>query len=384
MTTTAHKATLLFAGGGTGGHLYPAIAVANRITELVRGTREIDIHFVGTKRGIEYRIRETLGYPLHIVNVRGLVRTFTLRNLLVPFVLIGAVINAWRLLSRLKPNIVIGTGGYVALPVVKIAALRNIPTIIQEQNSFPGITTRKLAPRATHVFLGFSGAGSLISTSGGVTVCGNPVRRTVSEGDREEALRTFGLDPNKKTILIIGGSQGSRPVNRAILEHLRRTPLPQGYQLLWQTGKLDHEDVVRELGDHAGGKAVFPFSERMDLVYAAADIAIARAGALTIAELEACALPSILIPYPHAAGDHQRKNAEEYASYGGAVVVAQDELERINPITEAVTMLSDGSATRMKEAIAANRPEVPAVDVIAKHIIGMIQQAPTTGGDGDR
>ncbi|MBD3403569.1 hypothetical protein GF420_11785, partial [candidate division GN15 bacterium] len=177
MTVVNRTATLLFAGGGTGGHLYPAIAIADRVSELLRDHYDVDIHFVGTRRGIEYRLRDSLGYPLHIVNVRGLVRTFTLKNLLVPFVLMSALIKSWRLLSRLKPDVVIGTGGYVALPVVRVAALRTVPTVLQEQNSFPGITTRKLAPHATHVFLGFGGAGSLISTKGQVTVSGNPVRQ---------------------------------------------------------------------------------------------------------------------------------------------------------------------------------------------------------------
>lgn len=384
MTPTGHKATLLFAGGGTGGHLYPAIAIADRIRELVGNRTPVDIHFVGTRRGIEYRIRESLGYPLHIINVRGLVRSFTLKNLLVPFVLIGAFIKAWQLVGRLSPDVVIGTGGYVALPVVRIAALRNIPTVIQEQNSFPGITTRKLAPRATHVFLGFSGAGSLITTRGGVTVSGNPVRRTISDGSRDEAMREFGLDPNRKTILILGGSQGSRPVNHAMLRHLNRHPVPESYQLLWQTGRLDYEDVQRSLGEKGAGHAVIPFSDRMHLVYAAADIAIARAGALTIAELEQCALPSILIPYPHAAGDHQRKNAEEYAATGGAVVIAQSDLESINPVAEAIRLLDDGTAANMKSSLERTRRTEPAVDIIARYIIGRLQQGPTAGGEGDR
>lgn len=381
--TAPRKATLLFAGGGTGGHLYPAIAIADRISELLRGRYPVDIHFAGTRRGIEYRIRESLGYPLHIVNIRGLVRSLTLKNLLVPFVLIGAIITAWRLISRLKPDVVIGTGGYVALPVVRVAALRSIPTVIQEQNSFPGITTRMLAPHATHVFLGFSGAGSLIKARGCVTVSGNPVRTTINTGDRIDALRHFALDPTRKTILIIGGSQGSRPVNQAILSYVKHAPLTDAYQVLWQTGRGDYDEVKSRLANYAGKVAVFPFSDRMELVYAAADIAVARAGALTIAELEACRLPSILIPYPHAAGDHQRKNAEEYAARGGAIVIAQKDLDRVNPLDRAVTLLADGSAERMRRALASTvRPE-PAVDIIAKRIIDMIQQAPTTGGDGE-
>ncbi|MBD3402335.1 hypothetical protein GF420_05525, partial [candidate division GN15 bacterium] len=253
----------------------------------------------------------------------------------------------------------------------------------QEQNSFPGITTRKLAPHATHVFLGFGGAGSLISTKGQVTVSGNPVRQSLLGGDRNEAMRHFGLDPSKRTILIIGGSQGSRPINRAITRGLLDESLPESCQLLWQTGRLDHDQIVSELGDRAKGHTLFAFSNEMRLVYAAADIAIARAGALTIAELEACGVPAILVPYPFAAGDHQRKNADEYAGRGVAVVVDQKELDREDVLRRAADALQDGTADRMRAALTQQQRSEPAVDVIANGIIDLIQREHSAGGIGD-
>lgn len=377
MTTRA--TTLVFAGGGTGGHLFPAIAIANRVSELLADHGPTAIHFVGTKRGIEYRLRDTLGYPLHVINIRGIVRSLTLTNLLVPFLIVTALIKSWSLLRRLNPDVVIGTGGYVAWPILRTAAWRKIPTVLQEQNSFAGIATRKLAPHADHIFLGFAGAEQQLKTKATLTVSGNPVRPGLNTGTREEAMTHFGLDPNRKTIAIIGGSQGARAINNAIVAGLKKQPLADTYQLLWQTGALDYDKIVTKLGSAAAAHHLFAFTDRMDLVYAAADIAIARAGALTLAELEACTVPSVLIPYPHAAGDHQRKNAEEYADNGRAIVIDQRELESRDLLAETTTLLDNGKAHQMNDAIEKYRPAEPAVDTIAKTIIEMIKTRSEAG-----
>jgi UDP-N-acetylglucosamine--N-acetylmuramyl-(pentapeptide) pyrophosphoryl-undecaprenol N-acetylglucosamine transferase len=380
MTLQLKSACLVFAGGGTGGHFFPAVAIADRISELLRDTCPVEIHFVGTKRGVEYRLRESLGYTFHTINMRGVARSLTLKNLLVPFVVIGALVKSWLLLGRIAPDVVVGTGGYVAWPVVRAAAARGIPTVLQEQNSFPGVTTRRLAPLVRRMYLGFEGAKALLKTTGSVTFTGNPVRPSVLGGDRQAACRHFALDPAKRTILIFGGSQGARAINEAVLRSFETAPLADGYQLLWQTGRLGYEDILNRLGDQASGQALFPFSERMDLVYAAADIAIARAGALTIAELQACAVPAVLVPYPQAAGDHQRKNAREYAAHKTAVVIDQDELPGLDLLEKAVELLASGEAENMKEQILKTRPDVPAVDVIAQDIINLIEEHQVTGG----
>ena len=383
MSTSLPVACLIFAGGGTGGHFYPAVAIANAVADRLKDTHRIDIHFVGTRRGIEYRNRKTLGYPLHIVNVRGLVRSFTLKNLLVPFVLVGAFVRAWLLLGKISPQVVVGTGGYVALPMLRMAALRGIPTVLQEQNSFPGVTTRKLAPHAKRIYLGFKGAREYLRTDATVMVSGNPVRTSVLSGSREDACRHFALDPHKKTILIIGGSQGARAINNAVLDSIERTPLDPNVQLLWQTGSLDHATIVSRLGADGERHAIFAFEERMDLVLAAADIAIARAGALTLAELEACSVPALLVPYPHAAGDHQRKNAEEYASAGGATVINQTDLASIDIVTKAVTMLQDGEADSMATALKTQKKTTTALVTITDGIVEIIHRRTTAGGGSD-
>ncbi|MEE8577401.1 MAG: undecaprenyldiphospho-muramoylpentapeptide beta-N-acetylglucosaminyltransferase [candidate division Zixibacteria bacterium] len=383
MTRPTDKVTLMFAGGGTGGHLFPAVAIAERVVEMLTPARTVDVHFVGTRRGIEFRLKEKLGYELHLIDIRGLVRSFTWRNLLLPFIIMRALRQATKLITRIKPDVVVGTGGYVAWPVLRQAAARKIPTVLQEQNSYPGITTRKLASQATHIYLGFEGARRHLPADCQVTVSGNPVRRAIVEGDRADAHRHFGLDPNKNTILILGGSQGARSINEAIMTSISSGNLPSGSQLLWQTGKLDHESICQRLGlDWSDGKAI-AFTDRMDLAYAAADLAIARAGAITIAELQACTLPAILIPYPFAAGDHQRKNANEYASTGVAKVINQDDLEQTDILKLASEIFAENEITEMSTRLRAIQSDPDALDIIARGIIDLIDNQRSTGGSSD-
>jgi len=368
--TAASKYRLVVTGGGTGGHLFPAIAIADRVREMVGGDEAIDIRFVGTKRGIEYRRRDQLGAPLHTIFMRPIVRSLTPRNLLLPIVLMTALTQAVLLLGRLRPDVVVGTGGYASWPVLRVAVARHIPVMLQEQNSYPGMVTRQIAPRAERVFLGFERARSYLKTQAPLDITGNPVRPGLNRGDRTEALRSFGLDPDKKTILILGGSQGARAINQAITRGLQNQPLPNEVQLLWQTGKRDYRDVTANVGNKATGCTLFPFAERMDLVYAAADLAVARAGALTIAELIECGLPSILVPYPHAAADHQRHNAEAMAEKGLARVIDEKDLATRDLLAEAVNLLGSAEFESIRGAIRAHTAERrPAVDVIAERVI---------------
>ena len=367
------SASLVFAGGGTGGHLFPAIAIADRISELLAGETRVEITFVGTKRGVEYRLEERLGYPLRLINVRGITRSLTLRNLLVPFLLVGALWRARSVLKQVSPDIVIGTGGYVSWPVLKMASLKRIITVLQEQNSYPGIATRRLALAASRVYLGFEEARGFLPDRAATTVTGNPVRGNVTGGDRETALKQFKLDPLRKTILVLGGSQGARSINQAVLRSLEYGQPGEGFQLLWQTGKRGYKDVVAAAGERAHYHSLFPFEDDMKQVYAAADVAVARAGAITLAELEACRLPAILIPYPHAAGDHQRRNAKAWVDRGLAEVIDQDELDGVDPLARAVRLAESGKADQIHRRICQETAgRKPAVDVIAEDIIKLI------------
>ncbi|HPI33504.1 MAG TPA: undecaprenyldiphospho-muramoylpentapeptide beta-N-acetylglucosaminyltransferase, partial [candidate division Zixibacteria bacterium] len=342
---------------------------------LLAGTAPVEILFVGTRRGLEYRMRDALGYPLHVINVRGLVRALSPANLLVPFVLVTALVRAWLLLGRFRPDAVVGTGGYVALPVLKAARWRGVPTVLQEQNSFPGITTRQGAKHARKIYLGFDGARQYLRTEAEVLTTGNPVRRGLSGGDRAAAAAAFGLDPAKKTILVLGGSQGARAINEAVLRSLAGGAPADGCQILWQTGKRDYTEVSAKAGGTAARCALFPFAHDMAAVYAAADLAVARAGALTLAELAACAIPAILIPYPHAAGDHQRKNARDLAAAGLARVIDENDLPRHDLIAEAADLLEAAEYRTMREKLeSARRQGRPATDIIAEDIIDLINR----------
>ncbi len=368
-------AKIIFAGGGTGGHLFPAIAIADRVKELVTGRMTVEIIFVGTRRGIEYRLKETLGYPLHVINMRGIARSLTLKNLLVPFIVIGALVKSYLLLGRFHPNLVVGTGGYVCWPVLRAASYRGVRTLLQEQNSFPGVSTRQLAGRAKKIYLGFAKAAEYMKTDAELIVTGNPVRHNINAGDRERSIHQYGLDPNKKTILVLGGSQGARAVNRAILDSLKKNHLSDKYQILWQTGKRDYTDVAAAAGNKENGCSLFPFAQEMNQVYAAADLVIARAGALTLAEIAACELPAILIPYPYAAGDHQKKNAADFVARSMAVMIEENRLPETDLLAEAVALLESDQYRAMKQALAReNEGKQPAVDVIAVDIIKQLEE----------
>ena len=383
MTTSVDTARIIFAGGGTGGHLFPAIAIANRVSELMRDKRPVDIIFVGTKRGLEYRMREALGYPLHIINMRGIARTLTLKNLLVPFVVVVALVKASMLVSRFRPDLVIGTGGYVCWPVLKVAAAKNIPTLLQEQNSFPGVTIRQLAGRARKIYLGFEKAREYLKTNAELIATGNPVRKNITSGDRMTALKKFNLDPARKTILVLGGSQGATAINQAVLKSIDNDRIDPDMQILWQTGKRDYTEVADKAGHKASICSLFPFAQDMEQVYAAADIVVARAGALTLAEITACGLPAILIPYPYAAGDHQRKNAMDYVTRGMAELVDESELAGRDIITGATALLRSDKYQQMKTAIRRETDgRTPAVDVIAEDIVRQIETIKETGVRG--
>ncbi len=354
---------VLFAGGGTGGHLFPAIAIARQVQRLMA---DAVIEFVGTRYGLEYRMKDDLGYPLRTVSMRGLPRSISPALLAFPFRLIISVIQALAICRRFKPDIVVGTGGYVAAPALIAAALKNIPRAIQEQNSFPGLVTRKMARHVDIVFIAYRRSESYLPAGTSIKSIGNPIRRELTEGNRDAAIAHFNLDPNRKTILILGGSQGARRINEAILQSIDH--LDDRIQLLWQCGKRDYKDVAGRLDNKDIAVSLFPFSNNMELVYAAADLAIARAGALTIAELMACGIPAIFVPFPFAAADHQTHNAREVVDAGAAEMIADADLETIDVLQRAAEIVTSDRLLLMKQAaIRLGRPD--AAEEIAREII---------------
>jgi len=373
---------ILFAGGGTGGHLYPAIAIANRITEMLRGKGQVDIAFVGTKRGLEYRIKDELGYPLYLINMRGITRSLAIINLLVPFIIVGALWQSARLLKQFRPDLVVGTGGYVSWPVLKMAATLGIITVLQEQNSYPGIATRSGAKKAKRIYLGFEDAQKYLPDNANTVTSGNPVRSEIGHGLRQKAIEQFRLDANKKTILVLGGSQGARTINNAVIKSLEAKQWAGDVQLLWQTGKRDYTEVTAQVDKLHWDGALFPFVSNMQDIYAAADMVIARAGALTLAELIACRLPSILIPFPFAAGDHQKKNAESLSKSHAAVVIGETKLSGIDLLQEAARLLKSPEYQAIKNEISKlAESRKSAADVISEDIISIVNEAKQVGSE---
>ncbi len=317
------KLKILISGGGTGGHVFPAIAIADALRKSAPGC---EILFVGALGKMEMEKVPQAGYPIEGLWISGFQRSLSPKNLAFPFKLLSSMMKAGRIISKFKPDAVVGVGGFASGPTLKVAANRRIPVVIQEQNSFPGITNKLLAKHADRICVAYEGlerwfpAEKIIKT-------GNPVRENVIDikGKIEEAREYFGLEKGKPVVLIVGGSQGARSINESIEIHLKLMA-ELGLQIIWQTGKLFTENAKIAISatiaeDRRKDFHVHEFITRMDLAYAAADLVISRAGAIAISELCAVGKPCILIPLPTAAEDHQTKNAQALAGKDAAVLL---------------------------------------------------------------
>jgi UDP-N-acetylglucosamine--N-acetylmuramyl-(pentapeptide) pyrophosphoryl-undecaprenol N-acetylglucosamine transferase len=313
---------VVIAAGGTAGHVYPGLALAEAIRGRSPGTR---IAFIGTPRGIEREEVPAAGYELHLIDVVPWARTLGARRYLAPFSLAAASMKTRSLLGRLRPRSVVGMGGYASLPVVLAASTRRIPTLLHEQNAVPGIANVVGVRVARRIGLAFEEARSALPLHAEVRVLGNPIRRSIATLDRgalrAEALRAFGLDAGRTTVLVMGGSLGAARLNEAVAGLADRWRDRSDAQLLVAAGRK-HGEALRERTRDAGDALrVVDYLDRVELAYAAADVAVCRAGAATVAELAAVGLPSILVPYPHARANHQEANARALERAGGAIVI---------------------------------------------------------------
>ncbi|ASQ91500.1 undecaprenyldiphospho-muramoylpentapeptide beta-N-acetylglucosaminyltransferase [Prosthecochloris sp. GSB1] len=309
---------VMFAGGGTGGHLYPAVAMAEELLERFPGT---EVSFAGTENGIEATEIPRLGYRLHLFRVRGFLRgrrpaDFAVNaGILAEFA--GAVIAAARLIRTERPDVVVGTGGFVSAPLLLGAQLMGKKTLIQEQNAFPGVTTRMLSLRAAEVHLSFEESARILKRTAGVFLTGNPAR-TFPASPPGDARRTFGLDPERPTLLVFGGSRGARSINNAVKRWA--ADASGRANIIWQTGAVDFETVGRERRP-SDSLWIGPYINDMASAYSAADLVLCRAGASTVAELTNLGKPAVLVPYPHATANHQFFNAEALVKQGAAELV---------------------------------------------------------------
>lgn len=315
------KLKFILSGGGTGGHIYPAIAIAN---ELKKRFPEAEFLFVGAKDKMEMQKVPQAGYAIKGLWIAGLQRKLTLQNALFPIKLLSSLWESRKILKSFKPDVVIGTGGFASGPLLNVANSLNIPTLIQEQNSYPGITNKLLSKKAAKICVAYENLERFFPKEK-MILTGNPVRQDLIDvsSKREEAIAFFKLDPKKKTLLVLGGSLGARRINQLIEKELQGL-LSQKVQIIWQCGKLYLDDYSKY---NLAQVQVVAFIERMDLVYAAADVVISRAGASSVSELCIVGKPVIFIPSPNVAEDHQTKNAQAIVDKKGAIMIKESALE---------------------------------------------------------
>ncbi len=359
---------IVIAGGGTGGHLLPGLALA----EEIRRRWPSQIVFVGTRRGIEARLLPKLGWPLHYLWIRGLRRRLSPDLLLFPIRLLVSVAQCAGLYRRFKPDAVIGTGGYVSGPALLSALMMGIPTIIQEQNSYPGLVNRMLARYVRQVHLSFPGSEKFFRKKEHIWVSGNPVRIAGSSSTPAASRESFGLSAERPTLLVFGGSQGAHAINRVVLEALPELLESTDLQVIWATGPAEAEKVQAATEAWRERVAVFSFIDRMPDAYRAADLVIARAGASTVAEITCSGLPAILIPYPYAAAGHQEQNARALAEAGAAWMILEKDLTATRLI-EAVRALMESESRRREMAEVARRLARPeAARTIVDHLAELL------------
>lgn len=322
-----HKPKFILSGGGTGGHIFPALAIAD---ELKVRFPKAEILFVGAEGKMEMQRVPEAGYPIEGLWISGIQRKLTFDNLMFPFKLLSSLKKSRKIVKAFKPDVVIGTGGFASGAVVKVAAGKGIPTVVQEQNSFPGITNRLLGKEVNKICVAYDGLEQFFPKHK-IVKTGNPIRQGLLDValKRDEAIPYFELDSSKNTLVVLGGSLGARRINQLIEEQL---PLfkQMGIQVIWQCGKFYYKEYKKYASKEVIVRA---FLDRMDLAYAAADTIISRAGASSVSELALVGKAVIFIPSPNVAEDHQTKNAKRVVEHEAAILVKENELnEKFIPI----------------------------------------------------
>lgn len=360
---------IIISGGGTGGHVFPAIAIADAI-KAIQPTA--DILFVGARGKIEMDKVPQAGYPIEGLWISGFQRKLTLRNLLFPIKLAWSLLRSKQIIRRFKPQVAVGVGGFASGPLLEMAVRSGIPALIQEQNSYAGVTNKLLGKRVQKICVAYDGMERFFPADK-IVKTGNPVRATFfdQQVNRRAAYTHFGLNPNKKTLFVFGGSLGAASINRAMVANTDRIAGLKDIQVLWQVGKLYHDQYK----DHPLAKELnirlLPFVDRMDLAYAAADLVVCRAGAGTISELCQVGQAAILIPSPNVAEDHQTKNAEALVAKDAAVLIADKDASEMIIKKAQEVLEADEIVDKLRENIKKlAQPE--AAQAIAKQVLALI------------
>jgi len=357
---------IIISGGGTGGHIFPAIAIANALKKLDPAT---EILFVGAFGRMEMEKVPAAGYEIIGLDIQGIQRGSIMKNLQLPIKLVKSVFKALKIIKDFKPNAVVGVGGYASGPLLYAASIKGIPYLIQEQNSYAGITNKWLGKKATKICVAYDGMDKFFPANN-IIKTGNPIRKesVAIAGKRVEALESLKLSADKKTILVTGGSLGARTLNNSIMAGLDKI-IAADVQVVWQTGKFYYKSIIEKLGeDYNPNIRIMEFVNRMDMAYAGADVIISRAGAGTIAELCVIKKPVILVPSPNVAEDHQTKNALALVHDNAAIFIADKDAET-TLVYKAIQLLNDTDEKKILSNNIGKLALPDADEVIAKEVM---------------
>ena len=360
---------VIISGGGTGGHIYPAIAIANKMKEMLPDTEFL---FVGAKGKLEMEKVPEAGYKIEGLWISGLQRKLTLRNLVFPFKLLSSAIKTKKIIDSFKPDVAVGVGGYASGPTLRTAAKSAIPTLLQEQNSYAGLTNKLLAKKASKICVAYEKMEKYFPKEK-IVLTGNPVRTDIINVDKKqkEAIEFFNLNPNKKTIFAFGGSLGARTINESIFNGLHEI-IASDVQLLWQIGSFYVDEFKKRLLEYdLTNIKYFEFLKEMDLAYAAADLVISRAGALSISEICLTGKPAILVPSPNVAEDHQTKNAMALVEEQAALIV-RDKDAVVNLVPEALKLIFNEDHKKVLSANIKKMGKPHAAENIVREIVSII------------
>lgn len=362
------KTRVIISGGGTGGHIFPAISIANAVKSM---RPDAEILFVGAENRMEMQRVPAAGYRIEGLPVAGFDRTHLLKNISVLFKLMKSQCKARRIVRSFKPMVAVGVGGYASGPTLRMAGRMGVPTLLQEQNSFAGVTNKLLAKRARRICVAYEGMEKFFPADK-IMMTGNPVRQNLTENriSRQDAAIAMGLDPTKRIILIIGGSLGARSVNESVMAQLDAIRQATDVQVYWQTGKIYIDEMRRRLSDLEPVPNLFPtdFIAGMDNAYSASDLVISRAGAGSISELCLLGKPVILVPSPNVAEDHQTKNAMALVNKDAAIHIADRE-SAAKLIPAAISLVRDESrlASLSENILKLALPD--SAEIIAREVL---------------
>ena len=368
LTAAVSPVKVLMAAGGTGGHVYPAISIARAILDR---QPEAEILFVGTKDRMEWQAVPKAGFKIKSIWISGFHRRLAIQNLLFPLKLFISLVQSLIIILKFRPDALIACGGFAAGPAGWVASKLGIPVILQEQNSYPGVTNRLLSKNASIIYTAFEDAAEYMDDKK-ITLSGNPVRKELSETDKDEALGKFNFSPNKKTLLIIGGSGGAKSINEAMTRHVKRLHDELELQIIWQCGEKYLDEIEKRIEPNQyKNLRLTAYIDNMPSAYAAADLVISRAGAGSCSELMVTGKPSILVPSPNVAGDHQKKNAESMVKNRASELLEDRNVNE--KLFEAVeSLITDPEKLAGMTEAAKDMAKPDAADRIATEVIKLI------------